>query len=69
MKLKLNNIYLGMLKNKLLTTLYVFGGFLLIIELTVIDDFDRLYQYINLTLMIFILSFIIIMEIRNKWFK
>lgn len=58
-----------MITRKFLMLLYVIGGLLLILEITIIDDFDKIYQKTHLFSMIFILILILVLEIKNKWFK
>lgn len=56
-------------RDKLLTILYVLGGLLLVLELTIMDDFSRSVQVFSLVLMILIPLVIVFLEIRKKWFQ
>jgi positive regulator of sigma E activity len=55
--------------DKILTLLYVLGGFLLLLEITLISDFNEEIQNIFLIVLVTCLVFILFLELRKKWMK
>ena len=55
--------------HKILTLLYVLAGFLLLLEITVMDDFNKEVQHIFLVVIISCLVFILFLDLHKKWMK